>query len=804
MRKLPQIQRGTAIADRYVVSEILRPWLVDFPERGSILLALDAILDVPRIVYVSPTEYSGPLLERAGRSALLVDPRVPAIEDAGTWNDFDYVVVERTGGTSLARILANGPLEAPVATAVVGELATVLTHAASRGLHHGVLGPESVAITSDGDIVVRGISLDAAVAQEPLNLGTGNMTASQLSQTDARALVAILYACLTGKWPGDQPRAGLDASGRKNNRILPVSHFVDTVPESIEEFASGVMGEQDPGPRSPSEVVRFLEPWDTRLLSTVDQSSRTEDELFSVRTHDPQTVVAPETGGEAKSDHSPGASPAQLAVALERIGLTRPGMHGAAAGVNTAHPDRYADRIQMRRASTFPIAPDKLPQVEEWSEERPQGPGDVSEADPHQTARILNRDDAFTDDGAEPGEAEGGYAQDSETDSSNDGLWDEPENDLDDSPESDATAESEDNSNDWFMGGVFQTREQAFARQQAEFERERQLERQARERAQQVQAAATSAATAQTGNDEAEGTREPENDSGSKPASAGSAGADSDGAGSVAAGSAEVVSAGEAGAAGATSSKVVTPARSEKVAESEPSGSSQTQSEKPEQSDKSGKRRFGVLFGVVAIIAALVLVGVVIVRSVGSGETTTASQENHEESQGEDQGEDKEAEDKQNEEEAEPPAPKEPEGPAPEINKATPLDPEGDGKEGNAKAKNLIPGEAGSWETDRYNSKEFGQLKKGVGIALELKERTTVKEVGVESEVGGGSFDILVGTDKNIDKAQKVGSGEFQKGKVTTVTIDDPAEATHVFIWIKELPKAGDGYRAVIPNVTLS
>lgn len=752
MRKLPQIQRGTAIADRYVVSEILRPWLVDFPERGSILLALDAILDVPRIVYVSPTEYSGPLLERAGRSALLADPRVPAIEDAGTWNDFDYVVVQRTGGTSLARVLANGPLDTPVATAVMGELATVLTHAASRGLHHGVLGPESVAITADGDIVVRGISLDAAVAQEPLNLGTGSMTESELSQTDARALVAILYACLTGKWPGDEPRAGLDASGRKNNRILPVSHFVDTVPESIEEFASGVMGEQDPGPRSPSEVVRFLEPWDTRLLSTVDQSSRTEDELFSTRTHDPQTVVAPETGGEAKSDHSPGASPAQLAVALERIGLTRPGMHGAAAGVNTAHPDRYADRIQMRRASTFPIAPDKLPQVEEWSEERPQGPGDVSEEDPHQTARILNRDDAFTGSAAEPGVAEGayardGYAYDGETEDSEDRLWDEPENNLDDSPESDATAESEDNSNDWFMGGVFQTREQAFARQQAEFERERQLERQARERAQRAQPAVTSAA----------------------------------------------------GGAAATSPKVVTPTRSEKVAESEPSDSSKIQSEKPEQSDKSGKRRFGVLFGVVAIIAALVLVGVVIVRSVGSGETTTASQENHEESQGEDQSEGKEGE-----KEAEPPAPKEPEGPAPEINKATPLDPEGDGKEGNAKAKNLIPGEAGSWETDRYNSKEFGQLKKGVGIALELKERTTVKEVGVESEVGGGSFDILVGTDKNIDKAQKVGSGEFQKGKVTTVTIDDPAEATHVFIWIKELPKVGDGYRAAIPNVTLS
>lgn len=765
------------------MSEILRPWLVDFPERGSILLALDAILEVPRIVYVSPTEYSGPLLERAGRSAMLTDPRVPAIEDAGTWNDFDYVVVERTGGTSLARVLSNGPLDTPVATAVVGELATVLTHAASRGLHHGVLGPESVAITSEGDVVVRGISLDAAVAQEPLNLGTDRMTQSELSRTDARALVAILYACLTGKWPGDESRAGLDASGRKNNRILPVSHFVDTVPESIEEFASGVMGEQDPGPRSPSEVVRFLEPWDTRLLTTVDQSSRTEDELFSVRDHDPQTVVAPETEGDAKSDHSPGASPAQLAVALERIGLTRPGMHGAAAGVNTAHPERYADRIQMRRASTFPIAADKLPNVDEWSEEHPQGPGDVSETDPHQTARIMDRDEAFTGSTGDRGntaDAEGTDVYVDAAGESDDGLWNDGADDSHDGPESEDATESDQNDNDWFMGGVFQTREQAFAQQQAEFERERQLERQARERAQQAQLATTSGTVKRTGTDETEEGR----DSGAPTASK------SAGVGSAVAGSAEVA---ETNAAHGQSDA---PASSEQPVTSEPS-----ETAKP-HSDKRGKRRFGVLFGVVAIIAALVLVGVVIVRSVGSGsdETATAPQENHQEPQNQGKGDD-EGDDGG---EQKSPSKKKPKHPAPKIKKATPLDPEGDGEEGNSKANNLIPGERGSWETDRYNSKEFGHLKKGLGIDLKLKKRTAVKEVGVESEVGGGSFDILIGTDKDIDKAKKVGTGEFRKGKVTTIKIDEPEETKHVFIWITELPEAGDGYRAVIPNVTLS
>lgn len=744
------------------MSEVLRPWLVDFPERGSILLALDAILDEPRIVYVSPTEYSGELLEVAGRSALLADPRIPSVEDAGTWNDFDYVVVERTGGTSLARVLAEGPLDAEVAVAVVGELATVLTHAASRGMHHGILGPESVAVTAEGDVVVRGIAIDAAIAQEPLDLGLDQLTEQELKRVDARALVAVLYACLTGKWPGDDERAGLAASGRKNNRILPVSHFVDNVPPKIEEFVSGVMGEQDPGPRSPSEVVRFLEPWDTNLITTIDQSSRTEDELFSARAHDTQTVVAPETEGETKSDHSPGASPAQLSAALDRIGWTRPGMHGASAGVADGNTGRYADRIRMRQASTFPIAADKLPEVEEWEEERPQAPENISTFDANETARIMDRDDSSaTAEADDYGDEDYGDDQ------------------YDDEDESLETSDGA-NSNDWFMGGVFLTEEERFARQQEEFERERQLSQQARERAERANAAnAKNAETEEQPPTEAlpvvpepdEESSAPEEESpksrrGDAPAAATTSG----------------VTATSRGTGDAK------PAEPQPKKESDESPKSESESE---PASKRGKRRYAVLFGSVAVIAALALVGAVLVNSLGSDSNNVTTETEASPTKAPSLSTDK-------------PTSKKKSGPRPKIKTVTPLDPEGDGEERNDLAEKVIPGEKGSWQTDRYNTENFGELKSGVGLALELKKKTTINSVGVKSDYSGGSFDVLVGTDEDIDNATKVGSGEFREGETETVDLKKPTKASYVFIWITELPEAEEGYRAVIPNIRLS
>lgn len=705
MRKLANIPRGAVIADRYVVSEVLRPWLVDFPDRGSVLLALDAILDQPVIAYVSPTEYSGTLLDAAGRSALLTDPRIPSIQDAGQWNDFTYIIVARTGGTSLARVLADGPLDPQVARAVVGELATVITHAASRGLHHGVLGPESVAITADGDVIVRGIAIDAAIANEPLELHLESLPEATLRQRDAYSLVCILYACLTARWPGDHDRAGLEASGRKNNRILGVTHFVpsESVPVELEAFASNVVGQIEPGPRSASEVVRFLEPWDAQLLTTIDQSARTEDELFTTPAHE----ATPAPPQPTTTDNAAGASPAQLAAALDRIGFTRPGMHGAAAGVSDGRTGRYADRLQMRQASRFPIAAEQLPQVSEWSEDRPQAPAGVPRQDPNLTVPIMDRQVAH--DESESPDPE-------DTDTNTEVVVGSAETGTDDG--------------NWFMGGMFQTREQAFAEQQAEFQRERTLAQEARERAAAAQESSAM-------------------DTAAMP----------------------VVAEPAPKPAAATAAPAPTPTRS-------------ASHEKPR------KRRMGVIFGLLAIIAAVVLVGVVLVNTLRNKPDEVVSEQ-------------PEPATTSAPESTTPPAEPTPAGPPPEIAEATPLDPEGDGTENNADAGNLIPGAAGSWSTDRYNSAAFGALKKGVGIALKLKETALVSAVGVESELGGGAFDIYVGTSEDMNAGTKVGSGAFEKGKVTVVTLKEPTEASYVFIWITELPKSPQGYRAVIPNVTV-
>ena len=148
MVPLINIERGTVVAGRYVVSEVLRPWLAGFPEAGTVCLVIDAILDEPAQLYVADSSRSGDLLDAARRAALLTDPRIPGLHDVGRADGLDFVVSERPTATPLPALLASGPLDPEAARALIGEAATALVHASKRGLHHLCLGPDSIGLGS--------------------------------------------------------------------------------------------------------------------------------------------------------------------------------------------------------------------------------------------------------------------------------------------------------------------------------------------------------------------------------------------------------------------------------------------------------------------------------------------------------------------------------------------------------------------------------------------------------------------------------------------------------------------------------
>ncbi|WP_029089729.1 hypothetical protein [Brevibacterium album] len=300
-----RIERGAVIADRYVVSAIERPWLADRPEAGVVCLALDAILDDPVILYAANPEFAGDLMDTGRRLALISDPRVPDVLDVGEGATEDgteviYVVCSRTAATSLAEILASGPIDPAPTRAIAGEVSEVLVHAARRGLHHRCLGPESVGITREGDVVVHGIAIDAALSE--LALGLEPRSDSAALREDALAVVDILYACLSGMWPKPESRAGLRAAPRKNTRVVDVEKLRSDLPQDLSSFVTGVTSRTDPGPRSPGEIIRYLREWRRGSLAQLEGSPLPDEQLF-----DPETAPGAEDAG-AGSDGTVGGS----------------------------------------------------------------------------------------------------------------------------------------------------------------------------------------------------------------------------------------------------------------------------------------------------------------------------------------------------------------------------------------------------------------------------------------------------------------------------------------------------------------
>ena len=715
MGQLTSADRGTVIADRYVISEVLRPWLPDHPEAGQVNLGLDAVLDTPVIVYTAREETAAGLFSTANRAALLADPRIPAITDVGMQDDLVYIVCERTGGTPLSKMLAGGPLTVDQAQAVIGEVATALTHADKRGLHHLMLGPESVAVTPEGEVIIRGVGIDAAVADAVEGLELDMLTSSRAARRDALDIINVFYTAITGHWPDDHGRAGLPAAGRKNRRITPVSAFTNDLSDDLEVFLSGVVGGTDPGPRSPSEIVRYLGEWDTGLLTELPQLSRTESELFA-ESAGPAHPEPEEVASEAS------ASDAQMANAWARIGLVRPGVSGAAAGISGSGVTPYDDRMKMAKATRFPLSPDQLSGKPEWTAEDATA-STVSAHDPNLTAPIMRRDESDPTTQAMP-------------------IIHEPEEPA-----------ADDGDGSWFLGGVFQTREQEYARQRAEYDHERRLRERARQRAEEAQAAERAQAA-----DNQPAEQPAEQRSEERP-------------------QAPVIK----------SAPPATPAPSQtkRTAASAAAAGGASSAEKAQESQtKPSKKGRGPVYTALALITAGIIVLVVAIiwmYQARGGEADTATPQPVPETSA--------------------PAPAETQEPAEpvevKITKAKALDPQGDGKENNAAAKNVLK-KKGEWTSDRYNTPKFGELKTGLGLELKLEGEQKLTKVILDSKAKGGSYEIRVGDDP--EDAKTIGTGEF--GKKTEIEFDNPTTTDSFYVWITELPTYKGNSRAAFSHIT--
>jgi hypothetical protein len=161
-----------------------------FPRISQVVTAARAAsrLTDPRLAQVFDVEDGGDHAASGGHGGV-----VPPGANAA------YVVLEWVGGETLTALLAGGPLDPARACALVAEAARALAGAHAAGQAHLRLNPGTLCWTRSSGVKITGLGIDAALAGDGLTATAANDPAA----TDTQDLAALLYAALTGYWPGE-------------------------------------------------------------------------------------------------------------------------------------------------------------------------------------------------------------------------------------------------------------------------------------------------------------------------------------------------------------------------------------------------------------------------------------------------------------------------------------------------------------------------------------------------------------------------------------------------------------------------
>jgi F5/8 type C domain-containing protein len=190
--------------------------------------------------------------------ARLSDPRFSQVFDVEDADEQAYVVMEWVVGESLLGMLADGPLDPPHAVSLLSEAARAIAAAHAIGLAHLRLTPACLHWTRGSGVKITGLGIDAVLACiEPGDDGAGHEPGPgpeygpSPELTDTRDLARLLYAALTGYWPGPQEWAGAPAGSEEAAEAaetegvagpagLPPAPEVDGLPFSPRQVSAAV------------------------------------------------------------------------------------------------------------------------------------------------------------------------------------------------------------------------------------------------------------------------------------------------------------------------------------------------------------------------------------------------------------------------------------------------------------------------------------------------------------------------------------------------------------------------------------
>jgi serine/threonine protein kinase len=214
-----------------------------------------------------------PQVVTAARAASrLTDPRMAQVFDVEDGGSQAYIVLEWVGGDSLTDIIdGGGPLDPARACSLVSDAARAVAGAHALGQAHLRLTPDTLRWTRGSGIKITGLGIDAALAGD----GLTGAAAHDPAIADTTALAALLYAALTGYWPGEEPTR-LPAA--------PVSDGVVCTPRQVSADVSSTLD---------SLIIRALLQRPTRQGPPIQSPAEFADALASVAPPAPLPEPAP-------------------------------------------------------------------------------------------------------------------------------------------------------------------------------------------------------------------------------------------------------------------------------------------------------------------------------------------------------------------------------------------------------------------------------------------------------------------------------------------------------------------------------
>ena len=243
---------GTVLAGRYRLDDLLTE-----SAGARFWRATDLILARSVAIHAVPsTDDRAPgLLEASRVSATVTDPHLLRVLDCDDDGDITWVVNEWGDGISLDLMLQQGTLPPSRAAWLTREVAEAIAAGHAQGVAHGRLNPEAVLVTHAGAVKLIGYVVDASLEEpRPPDPLYGELDDRE---ADVINLAGILYAALTGKWPG-VARSAVPAAPREARRPLRPRQVRAGVPRTLDVICERVLHKEASQHAMPIETAHEI------------------------------------------------------------------------------------------------------------------------------------------------------------------------------------------------------------------------------------------------------------------------------------------------------------------------------------------------------------------------------------------------------------------------------------------------------------------------------------------------------------------------------------------------------------------